>query len=538
MPVGQAWQLCLSNDEARKELTKNALEWIRANPAAGTISISQNDTVTSHCMCPADMAREKAEGSPSGPLLHFVNQVAADIEKQYPDFMVETLAYNYSQKPPLHERPRRNVVIRLCAAVTDISNPDKPILVDVTQPLNSASNAGFRDDVRHWKAIASRLYIWNYVTNFSNYLIPNPNLHTTGSDIRFLTQNNAISLFEQGDPYNPTGDFTKLRVWLLAHLMWNPRLDQRQVEGEFLRGYYGAAAPHLRAYLDIIQKAGKGFRLSPYEKEYPYLTLDVMNAATRAFRKAELAVKNNPVLAHRVTGERLALDYAWIVRYSELHRDAEKRKIAFEGPQNLQNFVLDFVHNAKEFKMAAYSESTSFESYSSRLLARYGPRAPLPDAIKAGPDSDVLDIQDVSFLLYEQATLTSLVDDPKATDGKAAKFLGNSVIWGVQYPLSLEDDNFLKGGEWHCYIIVRVEPAAGAAKTGGAFAAGIYDSGTKKQLVQLEKSAEEVADNTYHVYDMGAHPLNKQAYFWIAPTNNPNVAALYIDRIVMVRDKK
>ncbi len=37
-------QLCLSNEEMRKELVKNALGWIKENPSAGMISISQNDT--------------------------------------------------------------------------------------------------------------------------------------------------------------------------------------------------------------------------------------------------------------------------------------------------------------------------------------------------------------------------------------------------------------------------------------------------------------------------------------------------------------
>ena len=35
--------MCLTNEEMRKELVKNALEWIKQEPDAGIISISQND---------------------------------------------------------------------------------------------------------------------------------------------------------------------------------------------------------------------------------------------------------------------------------------------------------------------------------------------------------------------------------------------------------------------------------------------------------------------------------------------------------------
>lgn len=526
MPQGHTWQLCLSNEEARKELTRNALQWIKANPEAGTISISQNDTHTARCMCPADMAREKAEGSPAGPLLHFVNQVAADIEKVYPDFLVETLAYNYTQKPPLHEKPRRNVVMRLCAAAD----------VDVTKPFDTAANATIRNQITTWKAIAPRLYVWNYVTNFSNYLIPHPNLGTMGPDIRFLTANNTIALFEQGDSANRAGDFTALRTWLVSRLMWNPALDQRMLENEFLNGYFGAAGPHLREYLDIIQKAGAGHKLSMYVKEYPYLTLEVMNAATRAFRAAEAAVASSPELSRRVLRERLALDHAWILRYRELQREAEKQKVTFEGPVDLGSFVLGFVRNTKGFDVTQYSEGTPFESYAARLQARYGPVAALPASIKAPPGSDVLDVQDLSFTLYEQGATTSLVDDAKASDQRAARFIANSFVWAVQYPLSLEDGEYLQRGQWRAYALVRTEAKPGAPKTGDAFVCGIYDGGTSKNVVELKPPVAEVAGDDYKVLDLGTHALTKSCYFWFASTKNKNVDSFYVDRIVMVRE--
>ena len=164
MPDAQHVQLDLTNDEMRAELTKVALEWIARDPSAGMISISQNDN-QNYSRSAGDMSIIEREGSPSGALLHFVNQVAADIEKVYPDFLVETLAYQYTRKPPRTLRPRQNVVIRLCSIEANFS-----------QPLNSDANAAFRDDVLGWKAIAPRLYVWDYITNFSNVIFPHPNL--------------------------------------------------------------------------------------------------------------------------------------------------------------------------------------------------------------------------------------------------------------------------------------------------------------------------------------------------------------------------
>ena len=47
-----------------------------------------------------------------------------------------------------------------------------------------------------------------------------------------------------------------------------------------------------------------------------------------------------------------------------------------------------------------------------------------------------------------------------------------------------------------------------------------------------------MADGKYHVIDLGVHPLDSDSYFWVAPTDNPSVAAVYVDRIILLREPK
>lgn len=136
-------QLCLTNPEMRAELVKQAMAWIKRDPQAGMISITQNDW-GGPCQCQNCQAIVDREGSQSGPILHFVNRVAEEIERHYPDFLVETLAYSYTRKPPASVRPRRNVVVRLCSIECSFS-----------QPLATGSqNAGFKADIDRWAAVA------------------------------------------------------------------------------------------------------------------------------------------------------------------------------------------------------------------------------------------------------------------------------------------------------------------------------------------------------------------------------------------------
>jgi len=581
-PAPQTSQLCLANEAARRELTRVALEWIRKNPGAGMISISQNDS-RNRCTSDADLALEEREGSPAGPLLHFVNAVAAEIEKEFPDFLVETLAYKYTRKPPRHVRPRHNVLVRLCSIEADFSTP-----------LASESNREYLADLEGWKAIAPHLYVWDYVTNFANGIWPHPNLRVLGPNLRLFAASNVSGVFEQGDAFtNGVGDFVQLRAWLVSHLMWNPQQDERKLTAEFLRGYYGAAAPHLRAYLDLIheaflrsgQRLGADYKmrgypsrglpwwqqllschsgrlpsyspaseaisvipkwpLSTFQTDHAYLTLEVMNQATRHFRDAAQAVAGDPVLARRVRRERLALDHVWVVHYRAYQRAAQAAGERFEGPPDAAAAAAEFVRTAQAFGVEYHREDQSFAAYAPQLLRRYRAAAPLPaaleEAVRGKDANDIIDAQDdvLHYHTFQLGTLVDLVDDAKASDGKAARMTGATDQWATRYVLE-EDARVLAHGPWHAYVVVRVEPKAGAdeqARKSRAVMYGLYDVAAKVSPVQAGHTLGEIGDNEYHVVDLGRQALRPGMYFYVAPASNPGVEAVYVDRVVLVRER-
>ena len=152
---GQTGQLCLTNPDMRREFVKNCRAMLAKDPTIKILSVSQNDNMF-YCECPSCAAIDAKEESHSGSLIDFVNYVADALRQEFPQVQFETLAYQYSRKPPRHLRPSPNVMIRLC-----------PIEADYSHPLNSDANADFRDDLLRWKEIAPQLAIWNYVTTVS-----------------------------------------------------------------------------------------------------------------------------------------------------------------------------------------------------------------------------------------------------------------------------------------------------------------------------------------------------------------------------------
>ena len=273
------------------------------------------------------------------------------------------------------------------------------------QPLASGEqNEAFRNDIEGWSNIASQLFVWDYVTNFSNYIVPHPNLRVLAPNIRFFTENHVIGLFEQGDAQSGIGDFIRLRAWLLAHLQWDPAHDQQALVAEFLRGYYGEAAPHLQQYLDIIQEAGtkSGVYLRCFMSDTSeYLTLDVLNRATQAFDAAQAAVHDDPVLSQRVQRARLPLDHVWLRRYNALRRTATANHQQFLGPADATAACDEFLQLAHKFHVGNYRENQSFRDYEPTLRDRVRPPGPPPEACRNLPAEDWVDFQDNQFNLAQ-----------------------------------------------------------------------------------------------------------------------------------------
>ena len=94
----------------------------------------------------------------------------------------ETLAYQYTRKPPRLVRPRPNVIVRLCW-----------IECSFVRPLTTGRNATFRKDLEGWTKIAGRLYVWDYVTNFSNYVQPHANFGSWARTSGSSTEKNVMA---------------------------------------------------------------------------------------------------------------------------------------------------------------------------------------------------------------------------------------------------------------------------------------------------------------------------------------------------------
>ena len=517
-------QVCLTSQGARDEMAKVVLQQIRADPGAGIISVSQNDGFKP-CECAKCQEVVKREGAESGPMIEFVNYVAEQVEKEFPDVLVETLAYQYSRKPPARIKPRKNVVVRLCS-----------IECSFVDNLDSELNKSFRDDIRGWAAVAPNLYIWNYVTNFANYIIPHPNMRTIAPNIRFFADNNTIGVFEQGDTYCSIGDFVRMRAWLHAKLMWDPSLDDRKLISEYLNGYYGPAGSYLEQYINLMHSARErsGVTMGCSHLESRYFTLSDMQQATQLWNQAEDAVAKDAELAKRVKRDRLTFDHIWFLRYHDLKAEADKAGVKLAGPTDPKAAVQDFLKTARLYDPRMYCEWMPFESYAPVLEAVFEPPAPKPEEFDKLPAEDCNIVQQDKFVLYRKGECSDEIDDPTASDGKTAKLFTNTIDWAVQYQITADDLKKMTG-RWKFYAVVRIDALT---DHGSAFRYGVYDGGANRQAAEFLAKIEDCKDGKYHTWYMGTYEMRPGlAYYFVSAGIPDQVKGIYIDRVVMVRDK-
>ena len=311
---GHSGQLCLTNPDVVKIATEQVFKWIEENPDVDIFSVDQNDN-NQYCQCPACTALDEAEESQAGCVIHFVNQVADSVAKRYPHVKLQTLAYNYSIKPPKNLKPRPNVTIRMCP----LSKCNTHAVDDST----CERNVEITEAMSGWAKIADRITIWDYFTNFRHYFIPFPNFETVTRNVRYYADCNCIGLFAQGNnvPDNGGGEFSALRAWVFAQLMWNPYQDGWALINEFVENVYGEAAPFINEYISLIQNKimQSNVHLGAYDFEptqFSYLPPDLIKKAESLFIQAENVAKSDSLLLERVELAHLPVLYTRLYLYS------------------------------------------------------------------------------------------------------------------------------------------------------------------------------------------------------------------------------
>ena len=310
-------QLCLSNPEviaqAKKDVRARLEEAYDPEAALNIISVTQDDNYD-YCHCENCTAIADQYGGQSGLMLWFVNQIAEDIEPDYPDVVVDTFAYQYTRQAPTGITARDNVCVRLCSIeccfAHALNDPDCEF------------NAKFMKDLEDWSKICSRLYVWDYVTNFMQTLCVFPNFEVLRSNIDTFRSHSVVGIYEEGAYYaDPAGtEFYDLRAYLLSTLMRDEMTEEEEQAARrgFLEAYYGGeqSAAAIDEIIDICcdragNEQGHLFIYSNAKYSINGITKEDVRKINELWQIALTAAKENgdEAAVTRIENSRLAWRY-------------------------------------------------------------------------------------------------------------------------------------------------------------------------------------------------------------------------------------
>ena len=303
-------QRCLSNPDVLRLSIEAVRRWIAEQPKAKIYSVSQNDCYQ-FCECEACKAIEAKYGNThAGLYLWFVNQIAAAIEKDHPDKLIDTLAYQFTEQTPTGIVPRKNVRVRLCPIACCEAHPYEKCM--------HKANVAFVKNLAEWAKITDTLYIWHYNTNFAHYLLPFPDFDQFPDSTRLYLRSGVKGIFFQG-AYAPGGGGSdaELRSYVMAKLLWDPSADSDVLVNEWMAAIYGPAMKPMRQWFDLLHEKARTpdrhFHIFDPVTAH-YLSDETMKAGNALMDEAGKLAAGNPVATEYITRARLGLRYIALVR--------------------------------------------------------------------------------------------------------------------------------------------------------------------------------------------------------------------------------
>jgi len=345
-----AKQLCLSNHETVKKLLQEVTDKLRANPQLKFVSLGCNDN-DHFCKCEKCTAAAVQYGTPAAATLLAINEIARTISTEFPQVRLVFQAYWSTERPPEQLELEPNVAVVLACLNRNFGVP-------------ASGNPRHNPYLAKWMRLAHRqVYIWDYWADFSNFLLPMPNIDCMGATMNTYAAFGVNGIFCQL-PFGSVADFVDLRCYVWSRLAWNPELDSKQLIEEFCRAYYGAAGDTILTILKLRSEARdrqSWIMISPYTEatEHWLLPADVRRMR-ELFEQAMTRTTGSNVERQRVRRLRAGLLLVEIMRYKEL-------AAAGNLMPDRNKLIDELADLGKEFHCGCYREWEDYDKLIARL---------------------------------------------------------------------------------------------------------------------------------------------------------------------------
>ncbi len=257
-------QLCTSNPAVIREVAKNLIATLDAEPGIEIITLSPNDG-GGFCECEKCVALDEPGrdwfAKYSRRLAIFNNEVAALVKAKHPKVLIKVGAYAMYARPPLDKeyRPESNLFFQLCHLYFCHNHPlsSDACKEGVTyQPSKEFQpNQEFRKILDQWRKLSPHLFVYEYysIGGTARANLPWPLVHTMRSDIPYYRKHGVEGFYTQLS--DTLWHRLSLNYYIAAKLCWNADLDVDALLEDYFQKFYGHAAAPMRDYFMAMEKS-------------------------------------------------------------------------------------------------------------------------------------------------------------------------------------------------------------------------------------------------------------------------------------------
>ena len=488
-PVGQ---ICMSNPEARAECLKNLLAFVKRdreeNPTdyPKLYDFTQQDNMSELCQCEncrriiAKYTRgklgkqgENYYGGDAGLQLEFINWIATEAAKVYPDITIRTFAYVSTETPPKPGtiRPAKNVRIWWCDLYGE-SEHHRPL---VAEPFNRLRG----EQVAEWLLLAEQVEIWDYMLYGGSYNgdYPEVSPDAIAADAKFFRDRGLKSIFMEAERNAMLPQpFYELNYYLMSVFYTDPDADLEERIRTYCRVYGKGAAKmleaigFLRAEIAAHPAATHG---EWHQRVCGWRTRENWERFRALVKAAYDAETPGPARA-RIARVLSSASRELIRVYGQIPSAASAREAA---KRDYERYSLEYVRTTPLFDRARTKMAADVRQAIALLDLRF---KDIPEELAGVPDSE---IRCADFHRFCGSPNGKAMPDPDCETGKA-------MVWKHARP--------------------------DAEHAGFPVPCGMYDATLKDgQAFRIRAEAADWSDEKYHWVKLGKGCVGSQGVFWM-----------------------
>lgn len=230
-------QLCFSAPSTYETIRDFVLDqYGRGDVSSNWFMIAPNDN-NKVCTCETCVALGNTTTNATPAVIHLLNRLAGE----YPNHYFYTIAYRTTKKAP-------NVKLAPNTGVFFST-------VDLTKAPNIGSKPTnqFLADLIAWKKQSPSIYLWDYVSNFDEYLTPYPVLKRFKRHLNFFKEQGVDGFFLNGSGYDYS-PFDDIKTYALSALMINSNLSNDTLVNNYTKRFYPQSGHLIRDYYLDLEK--------------------------------------------------------------------------------------------------------------------------------------------------------------------------------------------------------------------------------------------------------------------------------------------